>query len=147
VPKCTQYSRLIELVCKTRGLHCDIDTLEALPRDHFEIRDRSCAISGFWPAVEYLTTKYPEPELLLGDVTSRCVTRSLVNDMLAMGKVDGIFLDALKPDVWRGQFPVGGIRPSLLDLAYIAVLGDCGIRDRLTGALDQFIARLSAEAA
>lgn len=146
-PLQTPYSRLIELICMTRRLQCDILQSATLRHDHFEIRDRSVAISGFWPGVEYLLAKYPEPELLLGDVSSRCVTRSLTNDLLAMGKVDGVFLNPLKPGVWIDGFPVGGNKPSLLDLAYIAVLPKCGARDKLIASLHHYIARLNAEAA
>jgi len=147
-PRHSHHTSLIGLVGATRNIRTDILVDDSLRADVFQISDRSVKISGFWPSVEYLLDKFPEPELLLGDVTSRCVTRSLTNDLLAMGVVDGIFVEPLSPSNWVEAFPIGGTRPSLLDLTYLAVLPN-GVwaQARLGNAFDAYLTRLNAEAA
>ena len=141
----TPYTDLLELICKTRGVQCDVKPQDG--DDRFDLYDRNVLIRGFWPALEYLLSRYPMPELLVGDVTTRCIMRSLLNELLQSGKVDGIFLKPLAPNLWVAPFPCGQHAPNILDLAYIAVLPDCMSRRRLTDALDSFCRNSRQEAA
>lgn len=146
VNRTSPYIHLLELICKTRGLNCQVSL--ALHADSgVDLYDRNVLIKGFWPALEYLTARYPMPELLIGDVTTRCIMRSLVAELLASGKVDGVFFKPLSPSMWTEDFPCGQHSPNLLDLTYLAVMHDCAARQRLAEALEQFCRRARQEAA
>lgn len=143
----SQYTRFIQRVCDSRGLTSSVIEVPKMRVDDFSIADRTNTISGVWPSVEYLMAKYPEPELLHGDGIARCVARSLVHDMLAMNKIDGIFADALNISRWREAFPVGGDRPCLIDLAYLTILdGNSFEYRRLDSAFKHFIQQRSEAA-
>lgn len=110
--------RFLQLVASTRNKESNV-VLIAPSLDTPNLVDARARLRlvGFWPCVEYLCERYPEPTLLPADCVLRGAMRSLTHELLTLGEPLGTFA-RMRP---RGQFIVGARTPSLLDLAYLAV--------------------------
>lgn len=120
----TQYSRYLQLIAAVKSVAVTVKEDPSVRRDHLVMSDRQIKISGFWPALEYILERYPGDNIQAGwSLDHRAVQRSLTHDLLAMDKIEGIFLTTLQR--WFNGTPNGFIieagTPSLVDVAYLAV--------------------------
>lgn len=76
------------------------------------------SINGFWPAMEYLNSRYPYPPVYLGNVVQDALIRSIVSEL--EHKTDDV-LETLKAGKAQSRDPFFiGLAPTLLDLAAAA---------------------------
>lgn len=117
---------LILLAMKAKGLafFTNVDSASG----GLILSDHGTTVKGFFPIIEFINDKYPEPSLIFTDPTEKAIVRMFVLDLVNGGAYENNndakkVLTDLASELSPQSFLLGS-KPSLVDLAVIPLIED-----------------------